>query len=340
MKLHPLIESSTCEHVKILPYHWSSVVTLYAFAIPKAYASRRIPGLKLQDNGKNWKIIGLTSFRSHASSYQHDPDNTLKQSTQIFIMTSLRRCTWNATLISLCLAGANGAFGQVGSINSAAYSLRTFNDVPGATLNTVELYNSLIAFNEVGVSSTNGFANRDVWRFSNNGGTSAYQFQNNDYFNASMTLQLVGSPITPRKEAGWLFSTASNGDIQLIVNTDGHEVVQFGGISFWSFNPLTYNSGDIIHLGMNYFLNTTTGDNALQFFANGHASPVFNFAPGGGIGNGSTLGGYFQIQNDPNNPNNSGAAVFQNITITVPEPSCLVLLSAGLLPLLLRRRRI
>ena len=161
---------------------------------------------------------------------------------------------------------------------------------------------------------------------------SAYQFQNGDYFDASMTLQLTGSPITPRKEAGFLFSTANAGDIQFIVNTDGREVVHFGGISFYSFNSgysMTYNSGDLITLGLNYFLDTSTGNNALQFFANGNASPVFDFAPGAGIGNGSTLGGYFQIVNDPANPGNSGSAVFQNITITVPEPSSLVLLSAG-----------
>jgi hypothetical protein len=58
-----------------------------------------------------------------------------------------------------------------------------------------------------------------------------------------------------------------------------------------------------------------------------------------GIINGTTLGGYFQIQNAPNNPSNFGVAVFQNITM-VPEPSSFVLLSLGILPLLLRRRRI
>jgi hypothetical protein len=159
---------------------------------------------------------------------------------------------------------------------------------------------------------------------------------------------LTGNPITPRKEAGFLFSTANEGDIQFIVNTDGHEVVQFGGISFYSFsgnNIVSYNSGDTIRLGLNYFLDGN-GKNALQFFANGNASPVFEMGPSVGsgaldIGNGSTLGGYFQIANDPANPNNAGTALFQNISIeSVPEPSSFVLLSAGILPLLLRRRRI
>jgi hypothetical protein len=260
-------------------------------------------------------------------------------------MNFLRRCTCQATLLGLCLAAASGAYAQVGTINSAIINPRVFNDVPGATFTPTYFYPALIGFNEQNVSAPlPAYANRDTWQFSNNGGTSAYQFQNGDYFNASMTLQLNGSPISPRKEAGFLFSTASAGDIQFIVNTDGHEVVQFGGISFYSFNVpygMTYNSGDAINLGLNYFWDAVNNENALQFFANGNASPVFDFAPGAGIGNGSTLGGYFQIVNDPNNPVNSGSAVFQDISIiSVPEPSALALLSLGILPLLLRRRRI
>ena len=223
---------------------------------------------------------------------------------------------------------------------------RVYNDVPGATFTGVNTYPSQISLSEQGVSKTIGFANRDVWQFSNNGGGSAYQFQNGDYFQASFDLTLTGNPITPRKEAGFLFSTANDGDIQFIVDTDGHEVVQFGGISFYSFNAtpfgMTYNSGDLIKLGLDYFLDANS-KNALQFFANGNASPVFEFGPtvGSGaldIGNGSTLGGYFQIVNDPNNPSNGGSAVFQNITI-VPEPSTVALVSLGLIALGLQKRR-
>src|SRR5664279_2326534 len=194
-------------------------------------------------------------------------------------MNSLKRIKCPAAIIALCLAAVSGANAQVSSINSAFVTTRAFNDVPGAALTSFNLYPSIVLFSEVGVSAPTGFANRDAWQFSNNGGASAYQFQSLDYFNASMTLQLTGSPIAPRKEAGFLFSTANFGDIQFIVNTDGHEVVQFGGFSFFSFNSgysMTYNSGDLITLGLNYFLDTATGNNALQFFANGNASPVFD----------------------------------------------------------------
>jgi hypothetical protein len=107
---------------------------------------------------------------------------------------------------------------------------------------------------------------------------------------------------------------------------------------------MTYNSGDKITLGMSYFLDGNN-KNAMQFFANGNASPVFEFGPGigggaTGIDDGSTLSGYFQIVNDPNNRVNSGTAVFQNVQITsVPEPSMLALLSLGIVPLGLMFRR-
>lgn len=261
-------------------------------------------------------------------------------------MTSLKRYTCNAILGGLCLVAANGAYAQIGSINSGVVT-HLFNDIPGATVSPVNSYPGSILLSESGVSKpAPGGINRDIWQFSNNG-TTAYQFQNGDYFNASFNLVLTANSLTVRREAGFLFATATSGDIQFIVNTDGHEVVQFGGVSFYSFfntappvggYGMTYNSGDTITLGLSYFLNGGTGNNAVQFFANGNASPVFDFAPGVGIGNGSTLGGYFQIGNDPANPLNSGSADFGNISI-VPEPSTFALVGMGMLGLLAIRRK-
>ncbi len=216
------------------------------------------------------------------------------------------------------------ASGQA-QINSAVVLPRVYNDIPGAVTAATNAYPSSITLSESGVSSPTGFCNRDVWRFSSDG-TNAYTFQPHEYFSVSFKLTLRGSPITPRKEAGLLFSTGSNGDVQFIVNTDGHEVVQFGGISFYSFNVnnnIRYNSGDTITLGMSYYFDGTA--NALRFSANGVSSPIFEFGPtvGSGaldIGTGSTLGGYFQIVDDPGNPSNSGTALFQNISFTAFAP--------------------
>ena len=243
--------------------------------------------------------------------------------------------------------------------------------MPGATPSSYNSYPGNVTLNESGVSRTNsGGLNRDVWYFSNNGGVSAYQFQNNNYFNASFNITLAGNgnPASVGLEAGWLFSNPSGtfgGDLQTVVTGAG-VVFQGGGPSYYPFSPAAggyppaagssppggvpnYTEGQTYAMGLNYILDPNTGRNAFQYSVNGvfalsaPGNRYFDLGAGAGpTGSpGSTLGGYFQIGNDPSHPNNNGTATFSAITITpIPEPSSWVLLSAGILPLLLRRRHI
>lgn len=244
-----------------------------------------------------------------------------------------------AFILSLAGLGLVGlsAYGQ--TINSAIIQPRVWNDIPGATLVTVSNYPTAISFTETGVSQATGFANRDWWRFSADGGSTAAGFNTNSYFQVSMTLSLTGTPATPRKEAGWVVSSSIGGDGQFIVNTDAHEVVAFGGaLPFYAF-PATFDSGETITLGMTYF-QQENGKNAIIYTANGVNSPALEFTNLElGVINGSTLGGYFQIVNDPANALNSGSATFANITFAaIPEPSSMALLGLGLAAMLWRRR--
>src|SRR5260221_2369056 len=143
-------------------------------------------------------------------------------------MRFLRSLAFCTSLVGVMVAST--AYSQVNSINSIRLYPREFSDIPGATLTTSITLGSpyVLTFSEQGVSAPTGFANRDAWRFSNNGGTSPYLFSHNDYFHTQMTLTLTGTPTSPRKEEGFMLNTIG-GDGQFIVNTDGHEIVAFGG---------------------------------------------------------------------------------------------------------------
>jgi hypothetical protein len=215
----------------------------------------------------------------------------------------------------IALATASGAYAQ---IDSATYHPREYNDVPGSSLSVVSNFPSLIAFSDQNVSAPSGFANRHVWRFSGDSGTTAYKFTNDEFFTATMTVTLTGDPASPRKEAGFLFDTVG-GQGQFIVNTDAHEVVAFGGpLPFYAF-PATFNSGDTITLGMTYFLDSN-GKRAIIYSANCMQSPPMEFTNlEQGIIDNSTLGGYLQVVNAGSIPTNSGMAVFQGIEIGLPD---------------------
>jgi hypothetical protein len=286
-------------------------------------------------------------------SYERDPfqqPNQLKDST----MTSLQRYTCISTLSGLCFAVASGAYAQVSTINSAIINQRVFNDVPGATLTTLTTVSgfpsipSTISFTEQNVSGS-GFANRDAWHFSSSAGASPYLFQNNDYFSISMNVTLTGDPASSlRKEAGFVFNNPLNDGGQFFLDTDAHEIVAAGGfLPFYAF-PKIFVSGETVTMGITYA--NIGGVNSIMYSeqtvlglpGTGMSSPwlpLTNLELG--VINNTTVGGYFQIQQDPNDHSNSGSAVFSKISISsVPEPSTFAFLGLGVLSLLLRRRRI
>ena len=236
-------------------------------------------------------------------------------------MLSFKQITSLAALIGL--GAATGAVAQISTINSAVYTPRQYNDIPNATVNVVSNYPTLISFEELNVSRTNNvFANRASWHFSNNG-TNAYLFNNNDAFTITMDVTLTGNPISPRKEAGFVFNNPLNDGGEFIVNTDGHEIVAFGGfLRFYAF-PRTFNSGDTVTMGLTVFKDSN-GKNAIIYFAKTatfcQESPPLEFDNlEQGVINGTTIGGYIQIVNSQTVTNNYGKAVFQNIKIGPPD---------------------
>lgn len=231
-------------------------------------------------------------------------------------MSNVKKHVFYSLLIGL--TASTGAFAQINTINSVNYHPREYNDVPGSLLTTVSNYPALVAFQDQNVSAPSGFANRHVWRLSSDSGVTPYHFRNDDFFTITMTVTLAGEPNAPRKEAGFLLDSIG-GQGQFIVNTDGHEVVAFGGpFPFYAF-PATFNSGDTVVLGMTYF-RASNGKRAVIYSANCLQSPPLEFSNlEQGIIDGSTLGGYMQIVNAPSVATNSGAVMYQDISLGAPD---------------------
>jgi hypothetical protein len=269
-------------------------------------------------------------------------------------MKNHNRFSFTLAVAGVCMAAASGAYGQISSINSAVIDQRVFNDYPGATGTYLNNYASSITLGEAGEYNTgsSGFANRDEWFFSNNG-TSAYTLGANDYFAASMTVDVTGTT-TVDNEAGFIIPNPPNGlpggDLQFIADPNSGFLGMFGGSGFWN-SGLTYTAGEKVTLGMEYFFDTANSENAFQFWVNAGSGNIYSPVQDMPVNpstsqlydlSGANLGAYFQLQGVDNSsgPGNSGQAVFGNIQITaVPEPCTLALLGLGVLPLARRLRR-
>jgi hypothetical protein len=265
----------------------------------------------------------------------------------------------------ICLAAASGAYGQansgqavfsnisitplagstLGPMNGAYLDIHAFNNAPSSVNTVNNSYPGSIKFGESGVINNGGTGlERDVWYFSNNGGTSAYNFQAGDYFTASFGLTLSGGLAGRDLEGGFLFSNPYGtwgGDDQVVAVGQGGNagtVVQFGGPSYYPFSPAAggypgvggsvpnYVNGTTINMTFVYTLDPATQKPAFEYAVNGQyaaSAPGNDYfdlaAPVGSPGD--NLGGYFQLA-------------------PAPEPSTLALLGLGVLPLarLLRKR--
>jgi hypothetical protein len=222
-----------------------------------------------------------------------------------------------AAALGITFAAVNATHAQISTVNSVVLTTNALDGLPKSDLSVVSSYPSNISFVVTNAGNTNAgfFAMQDYWQFATNGGSGAYNFQSNDVFTVTMTVTLTGDPISPRKEAGFAFNdVAGNINGQYILDTDGHEVVAFGGNLPFYATPVDhfYQSGEPIIMGITIFTDSN-GKQAIIYSADGFNSPPLEF---GTPQTDYTLGGYFQLQGQGTGLTNMGSATFDDISIS------------------------
>lgn len=223
------------------------------------------------------------------------------------------------TVIALAVAASALASAQYSSINSTRLEPRFYNDMPLSNLTTGNTWPSVF-FDDKNVSAAGGFANRHLFSVSNDGGATSYLFQGSDAFTLTqkVTLNVTGSS---NKEAGIIFMNNGNGDHIFLVKTDNNgEVAAFAGaFPFFSFTQNFndhYVPGTTVTMSVTYFKDADNLNKAIYRY-NGHfsGSLLWGNVEGELLAD-TRIGGYLQIVNDPNNPNNGGRADFNDITVS------------------------
>jgi hypothetical protein len=244
-------------------------------------------------------------------------------------------CRSACIALGLAFTAVNASHAQVSTVNSVIVQQGILDsaNLPNAVLSGVTNYPSLVSFSVtnagVGTTNTSFSPIQDVWQFSVQGQTNAYMFQSNDLFNVTMNVTLTGSPVSPRKEAGFAFNdVAGNINGQYILDTDAGEVVAFGGNLPFYATPLNraFQSGDTITMGITMLIDAN-GKQAIVYSADGISSPPLEF---GSPQTDYTLGGYLQIQGQSlqvstnivvTTNSNLGLASFANISIAILPPA-------------------
>jgi len=272
---------------------------------------------------------------------------------------TLKIRTLTMALAGLSLIGIAGA--QATGINGIVVHPYVFADFPNSGFTSSGTFPN-VTFDDPNVDTagqgtgSGSFANRHIWRTSNDGGTTDYGLTGpNDFFNFTFNLNLTAVDTASRKEAGFIITTGSGTDLDsqfILTSNSGNagEIAAFGGaFPFYSFtvsNSLRYTEGTTVSMGVSYFQDLTDVGHTyhLQYMYNGTLSPAMRLGNNfdvTGLPTGTTLGAYLQIPKDPNNAaNQNGAhAVWSNISVApVPEPASLTAMGLGALALIRRRR--
>src|SRR5437773_5076579 len=167
---------------------------------------------------------------------------------------------WSVILLAI-LAGTARA---TPTINGASVETRTFNDCSLSTLTVSNNYPSSISITDVMDPLCVGFANLHSFSFSEDGGATAADFDNNSNMTYGADFKIEG----PGEGEGGLRLSPWYGqyvDGRFMANATTGEIACFGGaLPFYSFTAnhgITYTKGTTIHMEVTYRAHDLTSAN-------------------------------------------------------------------------------
>ena len=220
--------------------------------------------------------------------------------------------------IALGVMTAAVSSAQLSTINSTQAVPRFWNDIPTSNLTFTNVWPGVVIDDQNVSRKEGGYANRNAWFLSNDGGVNPYLFNTSFTYGFKVKLDVVGGE---NKEAGVMLLNDLNFDhIFLIKTANNGEVEAFaGGFPFYSCTSQwgdQYVPGTTVDMSITYFLDPVDNVNKVIYRFNNHFSGALPWANNEGfMGPDTKVGGYLQVVNDPNNPNNAGKAAFSDIYV-------------------------
>ena len=253
-----------------------------------------------------------------------------------------RSTCFAAVLVFAALGFAVTDASAAPNVNSAVLHLRIWNDDPGSVVTWGNTYSRppdaggiWIQDSSLDGGGVGGWANRHMWRFSENTITNAI-FSNYDGFEISTDLVLTGPAASEAAlEVGPWWWPDVGGGLTVITNegepNTWSEIAAFGGrMPFYNFtwnHGVTYTKGDTIGLSMVYvppgtvrgfvkYSVTQGGDVYTSGWLGFDMANPAEDPPHGlwGILNDAEVGGIFMPKINVNDPNNWSHGDFGNIT--------------------------
>jgi len=166
----------------------------------------------------------------------------------------------NGVAVNVKATWSNVSFTKTPEPNSAYTKTRVYNDCPTSNVTVTNDYPNSICIQDANIDCF-GFANRHIWRFSEDGGTTAVEFNNNAEFSYSADVTLSGTGVG---EAGLEISPWYSHDVggTFNVRTPDGEIAVFGHrLPFYSFTAshgISYVGGQTINLGIAYDPNSNS----------------------------------------------------------------------------------